>query len=231
MALRWTPHFYGLAAAPGSGYFNTMRWLVVGALAIAALAIALLLEVKGHSEPVSAPASVVHATTSTPPPAPVATSEAPAEVHRAMPVAHAAPAMPTLAAPAPAADDKPKKIQTPIDILRLSLMRTIRNSEPGVVDCLDKAKTAGTPVDGTAMFEFYVTTKNAKAEISRPGVESSTFPDALTTCIQNTITSGELDQELPEGQNEFRVLRELAVEKGAITRYKLKSFIPPAPPP
>jgi hypothetical protein len=204
-----------------------MRWIVIGALAIAALAIALLLEVTSHSDPAAAPAAASVAKSTPPPTVSAVTTPAPAEVHRATPIARAAPALPQIApaVPAPSEAEKPK--QTPIDILRLSLMRAIRTSEPAVIDCLDHAKSAGTNVDGTAMFEFYVSTKNAKAVISRPGVESSSLPDAVTTCIQNTITTGELDQELPEGQNEFRVLRELAVEKGTITRYKLKSFIPP----
>ena len=135
---------------------------------------------------------------------------------------------PTLAPPvaAPTEVTKPKHIDTPTDILRWSLMRAIRNSEPAVIDCLDKAKTAGTTVDGTASFAFYVTTKNAKAVISRASVEASPFPDAVSTCIQATLATGELDQELPEGQNEFRVLRELVVDKGAITQYKLQSFLP-----
>ena len=96
-----------------------------------------------------------------------------------------------------------------------------------MIDCLDNAKAAGTIVDGTARFAFYVTTKNAKAVISRASVDTSPFPDAVNTCIQGTLATGELDQELPEGQNEFRVLRQLVVDKGAITQYKLKSFLAP----
>ncbi len=138
-------------------------------------------------------------------------------------------AAPTLAPPvlAPPIDTKPKHIDTPTDILRWSLMRAIRNSEPAVIDCLDKAKVAGTTVDGTARFAFYVTTKNAKAVISRAAVDASPFPDEVNTCIQATLATGELDQELPEGQNEFRVLRRLVVDQGVITQYKLQSFLSP----
>ena len=114
----------------------------------------------------------------------------------------------------------------PGGLRRWSVMRAIRNSEPAVLDCLDKAKEAGTIVDGTATFAFYVTTKNAKAVISRASVEASPFPDAVNTCIQATLATGELDQELPEGQNEFKILRELVVQKGAITQYKLQSYVP-----
>ena len=201
-----------------------MRWIVIGALAIAALATALLFEVTSHTEPT--PASHTRASTPTSITA-MPAAAAPVEEHaRATQTAHAAAAAPALApaVPAPMTDsDKPKHIDTPTDILRWSLMRAIRNSEPAVIECLDHAKVT----DGTAVFAFYVTTKNAKAVISRPGIESSPFPDAVNTCIENTLATGELDQLLPEGQNEFRVLRELAVEKGTITRYKLKSFLAP----
>jgi hypothetical protein len=206
-----------------------MRLIVIGGLVVAALAIALLFEVTSHTS--AAPSgSVVQSTTSTPPTSAVtAPSSAPSPVEqhaRAMPTTHAEP---TLApAPAVATPDtaKPKHVDTPTDIFRWSLMRAIRNSEPAVIDCLDKAKAAGTTIDGTATFAFYVTTKNAKAVISRAAVEASPFPDAVNTCIEGTLTSGELDQELPEGQNEFRILRELVVEKGAITQYKLQSYFP-----
>ena len=142
-----------------------------------------------------------------------------------MPTAHEAPTLAPAVAVSPA-ETKPKHVDTPTDILRWSLMRAIRNSEPAVIDCLDKAKVAGTTIDGTAVFAFYVTTKNAKAVISRAGIDASPFPDAVNTCIQGTLATGELDQELPEGQNEFRVLRALVVDKGAITQYKLQSFVP-----
>lgn len=144
-----------------------------------------------------------------------------------MPTTRAAPALAPASAPPLTDSAKPKHVDTPTDILRWSLMRAIRNSEPAVIDCLDKARAAGTIVDGTARFEFYVTTKNAKAVISRAGVDASPFPDAVNTCIQATLSTGELDQELPEGRNELRVLRQLVVEKGAITQYKLQSFIQP----
>jgi hypothetical protein len=206
-----------------------MRLIVIGGLVVAALAIALLFEVTSHTERGSGSASVAQSTTSTPPTsavtAPPSAAPAVAEHARAMPTTHAAPTL----APAVAAPDvaKPKHIDTPTDILRWSLMRAIRNSEPAVIDCLDKAKAAGTTIDGSATFAFYVTTKNAKAVISRAAVDASPFPDAVNTCIQGTLATGELDQELPEGQNEFRVLRALVVEKGAITQYKLQSFIEP----
>jgi len=205
-----------------------MRLIVIGALVVVALAIALLFEVTRHTDPASAPSEPgVQATTTTPPASPV-TSAAPAvEAHaRAMPTTHVAPSL-APAVPAPSVDAKPKHVDTPTDILRWSLMRAVRTSEPAVIDCLDKAKAAGTTVDGTARFAFFVTTKNAKAVISRASVDSSPFPDAVNTCIQDTLASGELDQELPEGQNEFRVLRELVVDKGTITQYKLKSFLAP----
>jgi hypothetical protein len=206
-----------------------MRWIVIGALAIAALATALLFEVNSHVEP--APATVVHATEPALPAGSAVVAPAPpVEMHaRVTPPTHSAPAAPTLAPAAPAAPDgeKPKHVDTPIDIMRWSLMRAIRNSEPAVIECLDHAKAAGTVIDGTAIFAFSVTTKNAKAVISRAGVESSPFPDDVNACIQATLATGELDQQLPEGQNEFRVLRELAVEKGTITRYKLKSYLAP----
>ena len=77
------------------------------------------------------------------------------------------------------------------------------------------------------MFAFFVTEKDGHAVISRPSIDSTSFPDALNTCVQATLASGELDQQLPEGQTELRVQRELVVEKGAITMYKLKSFLVP----
>ncbi|MEO8554413.1 MAG: hypothetical protein ABI678_30770, partial [Kofleriaceae bacterium] len=152
---------------------------------------------------------------------------APKEHARAMPTTHAT-ATPALPVISPSSDlTKPKHIDTPTDILRWSLMRAVRNSEPAVIDCLDKAKAAGTLVDGRAVFAFFVTTKNAKAVISRASVDTSPLPDAVNSCILTTLSTGELDQQLPEGQNEFRVLRELVVDKGAITQYKLKSFLAP----
>jgi len=206
-----------------------MRLIVIGALVVVALAIGLMIQVTRHTEPTRA--ASVEVTTSPGSPASAAPAPAPAappvnEHARAMPTTHAAPALPTAAATPSTDPAKPKHIDTPTDILRWSLMRAIRNSEPAVIDCLDKAKAAGTTIDGQAMFEFYVTTKNARAVISRAGVEKSPFPDAVNTCIQATLATGELDQELPEGQNEFRVLRQLVVDKGAITQYKLQSFVP-----
>src|SRR3954469_5384918 len=182
-----------------------MRLIVIGALVVAALAIALLFEVMGHSEPATtAPEAPAHATTAAPPA--LATPDPPApgakEHARAMPTTHAtaAPALPTSSADV-AADvaAKPKHIDTPTDILRWSLMRAVRNSEPAVIDCLDKAKAAGTKIDGRAVFAFFVTTKNARAVISRASVDTSPYPDALNTCIVGALASGELDQELPEG--------------------------------
>ncbi|MEO8846411.1 MAG: hypothetical protein ABI591_18865 [Kofleriaceae bacterium] len=206
--------------------------IVVGALFVAALAIVLLFELTSHTEPASAAASAVrvHATTTTPPASGVTAAPPPAappvEPHaRAMPSTRA-PTLPPVVA-TPTDPIKPKHIDTPTDILRWSLMRAIRNTEPAVIDCLDKAKAAGAVVDGTAMFAFYVTRTNAKAVISRASVEASPFPDAVNTCIQGTLASGELDQELPDGQDELRVLRTLVVDKGAITQYKLQSFVKP----
>jgi len=203
-----------------------MRLIVIGALVTAALAIALLFEVTRHTEPTSPP-SASRTTTTTPPAVTAPPAIAPIKEHaRSIPTSHAAPTLaPTVAAPA--ADTKPKHVDTPTDITRWSLMRAIRNSEPAVIECLDKAKAAGTTVDGTATFAFFVTTKNAKAVISRASVDASPFPDAVNTCILDTLATGELDQELPEGQNEFRVLRSLVVDKGAITKYKLQSFLAP----
>jgi hypothetical protein len=207
-----------------------MRLIVIGALVLGALAIALLFEVMSHADPAAAAPSapVAHTTTVAPPS--VATPEPaapPAMEHaRATPTTHAT-ATPSLPAPSPDVTGKPKHIDTPTDILRWSLMRAVRNSEPAVIECLDKAKAAGTKVDGRAVFAFFVATKNAKAVISRASVDTSPYPDALNTCIVSALASGELDQELPEGQNELRVLRELVVDKGAISQYKLKSFLAP----
>jgi hypothetical protein len=208
-----------------------VRLIVIGALVVAALAIALLFKVTSHTERGSAApsASAVQSTTPAPPASAVTTSPSaapPVERARAMTTTHAAPTLAPAVAVSPTDADKPKHIDTPTDILRWSLMRAIRNSEPAVIDCLDKAKAAGTTIDGTAVFAFYVTTKNAKAVISRAAVDTSPFPDAVNTCIQSTLATGELDQELPEGQNELRVLRTLVVDKGAITQYKLQSFRP-----
>jgi hypothetical protein len=205
-----------------------VRLIVIGALVVAALALALLFKVTSHTERGSAApsASAVQTTTTAPPASAVtAAPSAPVERARAMTTTHAPTLAPAVAAP-PSDTDKPKHIDTPTDILRWSLMRAIRNSEPAVIDCLDKAKAAGTTIDGTAVFAFHVTTKNAKAVISGAGVDTSPFPDAVNTCIQGTLATGELDQELPEGQNELRVLRTLVVDKGAITQYKLQSFLP-----
>lgn len=106
-------------------------------------------------------------------------------------------------------------------------MHAVQHSEPAVIDCLDNAKAAGTVVDGRAVFAFYVTATNGKAAISRPGIDISPYPDSVNTCLQATLASGELDQPLPEGQPELRVQRELIVDKGTITTYKLKSFLKP----
>jgi hypothetical protein len=210
------------------GYFKGVRLIVIGTLVVAALALGLLFEVTRHTdhETAAPSASGVQPTPASPATAAPSSAVAPVEQHaRAMPTTYAAPTL----APAISAPDvvKPKHIDTPTDILRWSLMRAIRNSEPAVIDCLDKAKAAGTVIDGTATFGFYVATKNAKAVISRATVEASPFPDAVNTCIQGTVSTGELDQELPEGQNEFRVVRTLVVDKGAITQYKLQSFTAP----
>lgn len=205
-----------------------MRLIVIGALVLAALAIGLFFEVSKHTDPVSAaPTPAPRAAQSTSVPAPASVPAPITEHARAMPTTHATstPALPT--APESPSIAKPKHVDTPTDILRWSLMRAIRNSEPAVIDCLDKAKAAGTPIDGRAVYAFFVTTKNGKAVISRASVDTSPFPDALNACILATLSAGELDQELPEGQNEFRVLRELVVDKGAITQYKLKSFLAP----
>jgi hypothetical protein len=207
---------------------KAVRLIVIGALVVVALAIGLLFEVTRHTERATEPpaASDVRPTTTTPP-ASVETpsTSSPPDHARTMPTTRATPTLaPAVAAPADAV--KPKHVDTPTDILRWSLMRAIRNSEPAVIDCLDKAKAAGTTVDGTATFAFYVTKKNSTAVISRAAVEASPFPDVVSTCIQGTLASGELDQELPEGQSELRVLRTLVVDKGTITQYKLQSFIP-----
>ncbi len=206
-----------------------MRLIVIGTLVVAALAIALLFEVAGHSQPASTTVSgepkSAAPTVSTPVAAPALDQARPAPT-----VAARAPAL--VSAQPPVAGDtdkpgKPKHVDTPIDVLRWSLMRQIRTSEPAVIDCLDKAKAANTPVDGTAMYAFYVTDKPGKQPvIDRAGMESSPFPEAVNACIVATLAGGELDQSLPEGQTEYRVLRKLVVEKGAITQYKLQSFIP-----
>lgn len=199
--------------------------LVFGALIVGALAFVLLREVTSHPDAPSTSAPVTpgaagpssSASASADSPAPV--EEHARAVHSA---AHAAPSL----APSIAASnevDKPKHVDTPTDITRWSLMRAVRNSEPAVIECLDHAKSP----DGSAIYEFYVTMKNDKAVISRPGVAKSSFPEALNSCVEAALSSGELDQPLPEGQNEFRVERELVVEKGAISRYRLKSFLPP----
>src|SRR3569832_1973525 len=175
-----------------------MRLIAIGALLVGALVVALLLQVTSHTDPTPAPAvSPGHATL-----APAVTSPSPE-------------------------GGKPKHIDTPTDISRLSLMRASRTSEPAVIDCLDRAKATGTVVDGRAVFAFYVTETNGKAVISRAGVDTSAYPDAVNTCIVAALSGGELDQQLPEGQTEFRVLRELIVDKGTITTYKLKSFLAP----
>jgi len=146
-----------------------------------------------------------------------------------MPSTRATPTLaPTTGAPAPALEaSKPKHVDTPTDLLRWSLMHAVQHSEPGVIDCLDSAKTAGTAVDGRAVFAFFVTEKNGHAVISRSSAELSPYPDAVNACIAATLASGELDQPLPEGQSEYRVQRELIVDKGTITTYKLKSFVVP----
>jgi len=206
-----------------------MRLIAIGALLVGALVVALLLQVTSHTDPTPAPAvSPGHATSVTPSaPSGTGALAVPAVHARAMPAAHAAPSLaPAVTSPSPEGG-KPKHIDTPTDILRWSLMRAIRTSEPAVIDCLDRAKAAGTVVDGRAVFAFYVTETNGKAVISRAGVDTSAYPDAVNTCIVAALSGGELDQQLPEGQTEFRVLRELIVDKGTITTYKLKSFLAP----
>lgn len=208
-----------------------MRLIAIGALLVGALAVALLLQVTSHTDPTPGPAASQAPATSITPGAPPATgagsSPGPVVHARAMPAAHAAPTLaPAVTSPSPEGG-KPKHIDTPTDILRWSLMRAIRTSEPAVIDCLDRAKLAGTVVDGRAVFAFYVTETNGKAVISRPGIDTSAYPDAVNACILATLAGGELDQQLPDGQPEFRVLRELIVDKGTITTYKLKSFVAP----
>lgn len=208
-----------------------MRLIVIGAVVLVALAIGLLHEVSGHADVathVSAPVeSAPQLTTTaqlTPAPLPPMPEK---EAARSAPVkAPAIAQQPALQAQE--APGKPKHVDTPTDILRWSLMRQIRNSEPAVLDCLEKARAAGTVVDGEATFAFYVTNKNARATIDRAAVDKSPYPDAVNTCIAATVSSGELDQDLPEGKNEFRVLRKLIVEKNGIVTYKLQSFLEPA---
>ncbi|MFT3696175.1 MAG: hypothetical protein QM831_23755 [Kofleriaceae bacterium] len=208
-----------------------MRLIVIGALVLVALAIGLLHEVSGHADVsthVSAPIEAPHVTTKSPdvaPLPPVETKEAaraPAPTRGPIAVQQ-----PAIQAQEPAAPGKPKHVDTPMDILRWSLMRQIRNSEPGVIECLEKAKAAGTVVDGSATFAFMVTKKNDKGVIDAAGVDRSPFPADVNKCITATLATGELDQDLPEGKPLWRVLRKLTVEKGAITEYKLQSYIEP----
>lgn len=210
-----------------------MRLIVIGAVVLVALAIGLLHEVSGHADvathvsaPVESTPQVAPTTQLTPAPLPPMPEKEPA---RSAPVKGPVIAQqPALQAQEAPIAGKPKHIDTPTDILRWSLMRQIRNSEPAVIDCLEKARAAGTVVDGEATFAFYVTTKNARATIDRAAVDHSPYPEAVNTCITATVSTGELDQDLPEGKNEFRVLRKLIVEKNGIVTYKLQSFLEPA---
>jgi uncharacterized protein YpbB len=135
------------------------------------------------------------------------------------------PAAPELV-PAP-----PKHIDTPTDLMRWSLMRAIRTTEPAVLDCLDKAKQAGVAVDGTSVYGFYVAKKADQIVFDGSTFESGPYPASLNKCIQN-VTNNAVVDSLPDGTKRVQALRKLVVEHGEITAYKLASYHvdPPAGP-
>jgi hypothetical protein len=213
-----------------------MRLVVLGGFLVAALAFAMLFVIHREIQPEpvhpQGPAATRAATTSSP--APPATSTPTASIeprrepaatrHSAMPIAPAIPAAPELVA-AP-----PKHVDTPTDLMRWSLMRAIRTTEPAVIDCLDKAKQAGIAVDGTSVYSFFVAKKGDQIAFDGSTFESGPYPASLNTCIQ-AVTNNAVIDSMPDGTKRVQALRRLVVDHGEITAYKLASYHidPPAP--
>ncbi len=209
-----------------------MRFVVIGGLLVAAMAFALLHMVSHGSDSVAAVAQI---STSEPTPALVAPAESPSgapAVRAPTPrvAQHTAPtAAPTLApelALPPARQEdpaKPKKIDTPIDKMRWSLMRAIRATEPTVVDCLNQAKQAGVAVDGVSSYFFYAKRQGDKIVVENPEIEASPYADPLKTCLLDSAKDAVVDV-LPDDVNRVQVLRRLTVEHGDIAVYKLGAY-------
>lgn len=221
------------AVAPGMS--DGMRLVVLGGLVVAALGVVLLFVIRREIQPEpvhpQGPAATpTPASPSAPSPA-VATATATvaprrepgAPHHSAMPIAPAMPAAPELA---PA---RPKHVDTPTDLMRWSLMRAIRTTEPAVIDCLDKAKQAGVAVDGTSVYSFFVAKKGDQIVFDGSTFESGPYPASLNKCIQD-VTNNAVVDSIPDGTKRVQALRRLVVEHGEITAYKLASYHIDPPP-
>ncbi len=206
-----------------------MRFVVIGGLLVAAMAFALLYMVSHGTEPVAA---VTQVTKPEPTPAlaapvegtPVARAPAPSVAqHRAPMAAPTLAAEPALPQAKPEDPAKPKKIDTPIDKMRWSLMRAIRATEPAVVDCLNQAKQAGVAVDGVSSYFFYARRQGDKIVVENPEIEASPYADPLKTCLLSSAKDAVVDL-LPDDVNRVQVLRRLTVEHGDIAVYKLGAY-------
>jgi hypothetical protein len=204
-----------------------MRLVVLGGLVVVALAFGLLfvLHREMQTEPLDPQGTAATPATTSGSPAPSATAPATVEPrrepiashHSAAPIAPAMPAAPELA---PAA---PKHVDTPTDLMRWSLMRAIRTTEPAVLDCLDKAKQAGIAIDGTSVYGFYVAKKADQIMFDGSTFESGPYPASLNKCIQD-VTNNAVVDSMPDGTKRVQALRRLVVEHGEITAYKLASY-------
>jgi hypothetical protein len=211
-----------------------MRLVVLGGLVVVALAFGLLfvLHREMQAEPLDPQHTAAAPTATSGSTAPSATAPATVEPrrepiaahHSAAPIAPAMPAAPELV-PAP-----PKHIDTPTDLMRWSLMRAIRTTEPAVIDCLDKAKQAGIAVDGTSVYSFFVAKKGDQIAFDGSTFESGPYPASLNNCIQ-AVTNNAVVDSMPDGTKRVQALRRLVVDHGEITAYKLASYHidPPAP--
>lgn len=216
-----------------------MRLVVLGGLLVVALAFTLLVVIHREiqAEPVHPQgAAATRVATSGSPTSPATTTAPAATVeprreasvthHSALPLAPAIPAAPEVV------QASPKHVDTPTDLMRWSLMRAIRNTEPAVLDCLDKAKQAGVAIDGTSVYGFYVAKKADQIVFDGSTFESGPYPASLNNCIQ-AVTNNAVVDSMPDGTKRVQALRRLVVEHGEITAYKLASYHvdPPAPAP
>ena len=203
-----------------------MRLVVLGGILVAALAFAMLFlihrEIQAepvHPQTTAAPVATTGAPTTPSMPAPtVEPRREPIAQHRS-----AAPIAPAITAAPELAPEKPKHVDTPTDLMRWSLMRAIRTTEPAVIDCLDKAKQAGIAVDGTSVYGFYVARKGDQIAFDGSTFESGPYPASLNNCIQ-AVTNNAVVDSLPDGTKRVQALRRLTVEHGEITTYKLASY-------
>jgi hypothetical protein len=216
-----------------------MRLVVLGGLLVVALAFVLLVVIHREiqAEPAHAQGTVESSVGSAAPAssivvAPAASRSKPRREWSYGSAAAAAPAPPMISATPELAATPPKHVDTPTDLMRWSLMRAIRNTEPAVLDCLDKAKQAGVAIDGTSVYSFYVAKKADQIVFDGSTFESGPYPASLNNCIQ-AVTNNAVVDSMPDGTKRVQALRRLVVEHGEITAYKLASYHidPPAPAP